>query len=673
MRASGATVGLFLLSQSLIWAQLPLGPEFQVNPSHGAYDDVPSAGIASDGTGVVVYNGNAGLNKYLRFLDSTGLPHGALQRLNEILDEGFPEFQHLDLAPDGEGFACWNGDGARARCRKVFASGSLGTEQIEVSSRPYVYGEREGIPDVAVREDGSAVVVWLYNVDDPDTQVRNYYIEGRYLDPSGTPEGDVFRVATTLEPLTVVGVSVAVISPDRSLVSWNESGADGNGNGVKAQFVDRSGSLVGPAFIVNSFVAGDQQLPSVDADLQGRSVVVWESVGQDGSQTGIYGQRFDRDGARLGGEFQVTSNAPSDQTWPSVAVDSFGNFVVVYESFQESNELVQDSFIRAYRSDGTPRGDQVRANEQIIYEQTYPSVALSDTGLIQVAYQSWRSPTGDPMDYNFDIMTRRFVLPCEADATTLCLQGGRFQVRALWGDYQSRRGAGQAIDLTDDSGGFWFFAPGNLELLVKLVDGCGYNQRFWFFAAGLTDLDVELLVTDTWTGKVEIFENVLGIPFDPVQRIDLFATCGAEPLPSTSLATPVTLMSTNAVASPSGDPNGETCTPNETTLCLGSGRFRVRSQWSDFAGISGAGTAVPLAEDSGLFWFFEPENVELAVKVIDGCDFNNRYWVFAAGLTNVEVHLTVEDLLRQRSWSRATGLGEAFPAFLDSSAFSTCP
>ncbi|MEO7794192.1 MAG: hypothetical protein ABIV06_05405, partial [Thermoanaerobaculia bacterium] len=115
------------------------------------------------------------------------------------------------------------------------------------------------------------------------------------------------------------------------------------------------------------------------------------------------------------------------------------------------------------------------------------------------------------------------------------------------------------------------------------------------------------------------------------------------------------------------------CAPNGTLLCLGSGRFRVQAEWHDFAGRTGSGTATPLSDESGYFWFFEPENLELAVKIVDGCAFNDRFWIYAAGLTNLAVDLIVEDTLQQQTWFRTTYLGEAFPAFLDSSAFSTCP
>lgn len=85
------------------------------------------------------------------------------------------------------------------------------------------------------------------------------------------------------------------------------------------------------------------------------------------------------------------------------------------------------------------------------------------------------------------------------------------------------------------------------------------------------------------------------------------------------------------------------CTSGGTGLCLNGGRFRIQAAWRDFAGNSGVGQAVPLTGDTGYFWFFNPSNVELVVKVLDGRPLNDRWWVFYGSLTNVEFTLSVTD------------------------------
>ena len=107
---------------------------------------------------------------------------------------------------------------------------------------------------------------------------------------------------------------------------------------------------------------------------------------------------------------------------------------------------------------------------------------------------------------------------CSADATTLCLLGGRFSVRAAYRDYGGATGAGRAVVLTPDTGAFWFFNASNLEVMAKMVSFCGSGSNdVAVYAAGLTDLFVTLTVTDTRTGQARSYTNPLGIPFQMVR------------------------------------------------------------------------------------------------------------------------------------------------------------
>ncbi|MDQ1348598.1 MAG: hypothetical protein QG573_1973 [Acidobacteriota bacterium] len=87
----------------------------------------------------------------------------------------------------------------------------------------------------------------------------------------------------------------------------------------------------------------------------------------------------------------------------------------------------------------------------------------------------------------------------------------------------------------------------------------------------------------------------------------------------------------------------EPCVPSATALCITDGRFRIESIWRDFAGNSGVGHAVPLAADTGAFWFFDPDNLELFAKEIDGVGYNNAFWTFYGALSNVEFTLLATD------------------------------
>ncbi len=114
---------------------------------------------------------------------------------------------------------------------------------------------------------------------------------------------------------------------------------------------------------------------------------------------------------------------------------------------------------------------------------------------------------------------------CVADATTLCLNNGRFRVRADWRTRDGSNGQGRGVALTSDSGYFWFFDAANVEVVVKVLNGCGSNSRYWTFAGGLTDVNVILTVTDMQTGAVKTYTNPQGTPFQPIQDTDAFAAC----------------------------------------------------------------------------------------------------------------------------------------------------
>jgi hypothetical protein len=84
------------------------------------------------------------------------------------------------------------------------------------------------------------------------------------------------------------------------------------------------------------------------------------------------------------------------------------------------------------------------------------------------------------------------------------------------------------------------------------------------------------------------------------------------------------------------------CGGGVSQLCLRDDLFGVFVEWTNpRTGVSGVGHAIPMTGDTGGFWFFDEDNVELMVKVLDGRRVNGHWWVFYAGLSDVEYTLTV--------------------------------
>jgi uncharacterized repeat protein (TIGR01451 family) len=114
---------------------------------------------------------------------------------------------------------------------------------------------------------------------------------------------------------------------------------------------------------------------------------------------------------------------------------------------------------------------------------------------------------------------------CSADSNTLCLNGQRFRVTASFDAGGGNAGAAHAITLTEDTGYFWFFSAANVEVVVKVLNGCVLNQHYWIFAGGLTNVHGVLTVKDTLTGVVKTYSNPADTAFAPVQDTAALATC----------------------------------------------------------------------------------------------------------------------------------------------------
>lgn len=132
------------------------------------------------------------------------------------------------------------------------------------------------------------------------------------------------------------------------------------------------------------------------------------------------------------------------------------------------------------------------------FRQTYPSVA------------AWLNPQGSG--------------PCTASATALCLSAGRFRVTAAW-QSATASGDGTGVQLTPDTGYFWFFIDTNVEVIVKVLNACSVNNKYWAFAGGLTNVRVTVSVTDTQNGSVRTYVNPINTAFQPIQDTTAFATC----------------------------------------------------------------------------------------------------------------------------------------------------
>ena len=196
---------------------------------------------------------------------------------------------------------------------------------------------------------------------------------------SQAPSGSEFLVNTTTAG-EQKSPAVATDANGNFVVVW------ANGYGVTGQRFNASGTPVGAEFLVNTYTSSYKSVPVVSADPNGNFVVLWNSYGQDGSGPGLFGQRFNATGARLGSEFRVSSYTTGPQSFASVASDAGGNFVVVWQSQDTSTSY--GIFGQRFDASGTPQGTEFLVNLLTVGPQVSPSVAADAAGNFVVAWDN---------------------------------------------------------------------------------------------------------------------------------------------------------------------------------------------------------------------------------------------------------------------------------------------
>lgn len=234
---------------------------------------------------------------------------------------------------------------------------------------------------VTVLANGAQVVLWQSKQSD-DT----YDAYGRVTAPDGTV-GPEFRVNSYL-PQNQNDCQVTALAGGGFVVVWNSYQQDGSDYGVYGQRYDATGVPAGSEFKINEYTTNTQYHPQVTAMPDGGFVAVWQSNGQDGQGGGIYGRRYDAGGHAMGTEFLVNPTVSWDETDPSVTALANGGFVVTW-SICIPNEYNWDVCGRLYDAAGQPLSStEFVANSIRSGVQTGTRVtALPDGGFV-VAWQS---------------------------------------------------------------------------------------------------------------------------------------------------------------------------------------------------------------------------------------------------------------------------------------------
>ncbi len=263
--------------------------------------------------------------------------------------------------------------------------GALGSElQIAPGNGP-IYGSLFNGHDVGCEDNGDFVVVWQ-DLDFANHSVqlsgRRYASAGI---PLGSKLQISSYTVYPLLPSVAAdddGDFVVAWTAGQYYVGDN----DGDQLGIFARRFNSAGMALGAHFQVNTHTTGDQFLSRVATDGDGDFVIVWRSsaygsAGQDGSFSGVFGRRFASNGTAQGSEFQVNTYTVDDQDLPSVASDQMGNFVVVWTSFSSTQDGSNSGiFGQRFASGGAPLGSEFLVNAYTAGRQSAGIVAADDAG-----------------------------------------------------------------------------------------------------------------------------------------------------------------------------------------------------------------------------------------------------------------------------------------------------
>ncbi len=329
-------------------AGMPIGKEFVVNQYTTGAQFRPTVAVAPNGEFVVVWTGSGdggsgyygGYGLFARQFARDGTPLGGDFQVNTYTTN-YQSLASVAMSRRGDFVVVWqsgsyndpapqDGSGYGVFGRQFAASGTPLGDEFQVNS--HTTGNQT-LPSVASAADGDFTVVWQ------SRDGINFGIFGQRFDADGQPRGAEFRV-NSYTPFTQSHPSISAASDGDFVVAWTgSSGQDGSFSGVFGQRFGKHAQRRGPEFRINSYTQGSQSGPCVASTADGDFVVTWTSNLQDGSATGVFGQAFGAAGARRGPEFQVNAYTTGRQSGPCVAAYASGDFVVTWESYLQDGSF----------------------------------------------------------------------------------------------------------------------------------------------------------------------------------------------------------------------------------------------------------------------------------------------------------------------------------------------
>ncbi len=381
---------LLPLSASPLAAQapLPVGGFFQINTYTTGFQQWAAPAMTPAGDFVVVWEETYGQDGdtagiFGQRFAGGGAALGAEFQVNTYTTGGQRDVA-VAMAPDGGFVVVWDdllnqtGDYGGVFGQRYAADGSPRGEEFRVNLGSNT--DARSAPAVDVAADGSFPVVWS-----GFSAVDQRGVLGRRFSALGEPVGEEFQV-NAFTSGDQAAPAVVVTAGGELIAVWTSAFQDGSVESVFGQRLAPDGAPRGAEFRVNTYTTGRQRRPHLAAASDGEFIVIWNSYdGQDGSESGVFGQRFAAGGAPLGGELQINAYTTAHQLRPKIAATHGDEFVVVWQSFGAQNDV----FGRRLAADGSSIGGEFLINSYTPGHQQNARVAAAPDGRFVVVWSSY--------------------------------------------------------------------------------------------------------------------------------------------------------------------------------------------------------------------------------------------------------------------------------------------
>jgi hypothetical protein len=324
----------------------PIGNEFLINTYTTLDQDVPAIDMDANGNFVVTWQSlqqegdTAGIGVYAQRFNSNLTKAGSEIHVNTVIkkDQFRPD---VAMLTNGNFVVVWESDGiaftSDTLLSYVYAQmfdsngGKISGEFRVDETAPTDIGARRRPKVVALPGGGFAVGYTTYT---SSTSQSDVFI--KIYDDNGNVDLGETQVNNTIQQAEVIG-ELSVNQDGQIIIVWQNH----NSSNVLGQRITSTGSFVGNNFIANTSIKGVSADPSVDIDSTGSFVITWTQTKQDFDTTetpGIYGQKYDNQGNRIGEEFHINTYTYDEQSHSSIAVKDRGDFVVAWQSWRQDGQ-----------------------------------------------------------------------------------------------------------------------------------------------------------------------------------------------------------------------------------------------------------------------------------------------------------------------------------------------